>query len=763
MILKEAQRLYDLGWAVHWIKPNSKAPVKAGWSGPQRDSMDDLLLTYREGYGLGVRMGESSRLADGSGYLANIDIDIKSSDTRHKKEALGKLNELFPEAYKSAPVVKTGYGYRFFVKTETPVKSGKITASNETCRVRMPTAPVSAQQRKLLTPEELKAGWRVRPAWELDFMSAGRQVVLPPSIHPETGKPYVWLTPEDREIPLVEWAGFNPVKTGLEAVNGGFKPVNVDLVSSSLPDRIVDMILSGDGVEDRSAALLPVAIAMLRARFSEDEILSVLTDKDTFLGETAYEHAKTRDRARAAEWVRKYTLVKAREEVDAARAFADEVEVSPVLADEGAVKKQTAELVALTDWRLRIQRTGKDGDGPPKQTLENTVLILQNAVAFDVFKRDLFANRDAYTLDTPWGGKAGAALTDDDAIRIKHWLAVNYRFEPSIGTVYEAMTVISLENGFHPIRDELRALPLWDGVPRIDTWLTKYFGAHGPKEYLAQVFRKWLVASVARIYEPGLKFDWMPILEGGQGTGKSSFGAILFGQKYFADWLPELSDKDAALGLQGKRCIEFGELDSLRRNEVETIKAFVTRQVDNVRPPYGRRSVEIYRQVVFFGTTNKEEYLIDETGNRRFNPMRVGMLDFDALARDREQLWAEALFVYQNGLETTLYLEGEANTFAEQIQNEKMVSDESTFMAEQLAKCKAGKGPESIGEAFNFGKFRLINLFEEGTGPLRKWQETGRNIKFAAKALKSVGAEKWKSDGNIWWKWGPRDRVGTEK
>lgn len=755
-ILKEAKRLYELGAAVHWIKPNSKAPVKSGWSGPTRDPWDVVAKEYKPSYGLGVRLGASSKL-DG-GYLANIDVDIKSSDPRHQVEALSALNKKFPGLFEKAPIVKTGYGLRLFVKTKEPLPSGKITSSREETVVLMPTAEISAQQKKAvalgkITEEQLKAGYRVRPAWELDFMSNGRQVVMPPSIHPETKKSYLWQRPLNGHIPEVSGLGSVEKK---EETSGektkSFDPVSVELKGSKLPDRIIKMILKGDDVSDRSAVLLPVTIAMLKSGFTRQQILSVLTDKETFLGETAYDHAKTTSRDKAAQWLLKYTIPKAEREADASRAFTSNVVTAKLSDIDAAV--QEADLLN-TNWQLKIKRSGKNGDGPPKETLQNVVLILENAVGEDLFKRDLFANRDFYGLAAPWGGVCGAALSDDDGAKIKHWLSKKFRFEPSKDTIFDAVTIMATKNSFHPIRDELDRLPAWDFKPRIDTWLSRNFEAKGPPEYLAQVFRKWLVASVTRTYEPGAKFDWMLLLEGAQGTGKSSFGSILFGDEYFIDWLPQLADKDAALGLQGTRCVEFGELDQMRRNEIETVKAFVTRRIDKVRPPYGKRWLESKRQCVFFGTTNRDEYLKDDTGNRRFNPIEVGKLNFKALARERDQLWAEALFIYRNCLEESLYLEGEAEDYARQIQIEKVVSDETTFMVDSLRKFFANLSKEE--STFDASKFKITSLFSGigGQVPLEKWPENARSLQFAGRALKILGAKKRKIDGASWWGIGP--------
>ncbi len=755
LILKEGLRLYKLGMAVHWIKPNSKAPVKGGWSGPKRDPWDELEAEFQEGYGLGVRLGESSKV--GANFLANIDVDIKSQDPRHRKEAMAAVMSRFPQL-KTAPVVKTGYGYRFFAVTEKPLASGKITASKEQTVVMMPTADISQQQLRavsegVMTQAQLDAGYRVRTAWEIEFMSSGKQVVLPPSIHPDTGKPYVWTRPlEGLEMPKIALGGAFLKSAGSKrTVVKGFELAPVDLVSSPLSDRVVGIILNGDGVTDRSAALLTVAMAMCSAKYSDDEILTVLTDRETFLGDTAYEHAQTGSRAVAGEWVRRYTLEKARAETAASKAFEDEAVVEVHLSPAEALVQQ-AELVPQKNWKERLQRVGKNGDGAPRETLENVITVLVNAVSPEIFKRDMFLNRDSYGSATPWGGVEGEALTDDDAVKIKFWMGQKYRFEPSCHVIFEAMVVIATRNAYHPVRDELAALPPWDGVPRIDGWLKAHFGARGPDEYLAQVFRKWLVASVSRTYQPGLKFDWMPIFEGKQGTGKSSFGAILFGQQYFTDWLPVLSDKDAALGLQGIRCVEFGELDQLRRNELETTKAFVTRQVDKVRPPYGRKQLEIYRQCVFFGTTNKERYLKDDTGNRRFNPVMVGWLDFKALARDRDQLWAEALWVYHNRFETTLELEDKARVFADQAQANKMVEDDSIIMVRALELHREKVENNVLVTAFNYSEFKMADVFGEG-GPLEKYPGTSRNIQFATKALNAVGATRIHTKVGNRWNW----------
>ena len=383
------------------------------------------------------------------------------------------------------------------------------------------------------------------------------------------------------------------------------------------------------------------------------------------------------------------------------------------------------------------------------------MLFLQNKVSPDFLKRNTFAIRDAYTINTPWGGKKDDVVIDDDIARIRAWMGLTCGLEPKREALYDALTEIACANSFDPVRDALDALAPWDGVPRLDTWLAKNFEAEGDEEYLAQVFRKWMVAMVMRVYRPGLKFDWMPIFEGAQGVGKSSFGRLLCGDKYFTDWLPNLADKDAALALQGIWVVEMGELSQFRKNEMEVIKGFITRTTDKVRPPHGRKTIESHRRCVFFGTTNRDQYLRDDTGNRRFKPVKVGSLNFEALRADRLQLFAEAkhLMVTKVETEMTLDLTGMAKIFEASTQSEKMVEDDAHAMKMQIENFieRWAKNSENC-HPKDLSKFRMTDLFE-GIGPLQKWPTNMRNMIFAAKALKMLGFEKWRSNGVVYWKW----------
>jgi predicted P-loop ATPase len=206
-----------------------------------------------------------------------------------------------------------------------------------------------------------------------------------------------------------------------------------------------------------------------------------------------------------------------------------------------------------------------------------------------------------------------------------------------------AVEAVAKDASFHPVRDFLRGL-VWDGTQRVASFAERYLGAEAT-DYHRAVSRCVFIAAVARIMLPGCKHDHMPILEAPQGAGKSRAIATLF-HPWFTDDLAEFGSKDASMQVRAAWCIEVAELAAMTRNEIERVKAFITREVDRFRPSYGRRVIEVPRQSVFVGSTNTLAYLKDETGGRRFWPIQCGVIDAEAIKRDRNQLWAEAVTLF---------------------------------------------------------------------------------------------------------------------
>jgi len=285
------------------------------------------------------------------------------------------------------------------------------------------------------------------------------------------------------------------------------------------------------------------------------------------------------------------------------------------------------------------------------------LILLRDPDLLGLFRFDEFAQRMLITRPTP--GRASLAgrqayprpARDSDALDLLTFLQRNWLPTLTRELVEQALLQYQPDVSFHPVRDYLSGL-VWDGQPRLDTWLVEYLDADcaDGMGYLEQVGAKFLIAAVARIFRPGCKADNMIVLEGEQNLGKSTILLTLAGEHWFSDCLPaDLGAKDAMVHLQGKWICEMPELSQLKRSEVETIKAFVSRRTDKFRPPYGRQEHEYPRQCVFAGTTNSDRYLVDETGNRRFWVIKVGKCDLERLRADRDQLWAEATQRYESG------------------------------------------------------------------------------------------------------------------
>ena len=213
-------------------------------------------------------------------------------------------------------------------------------------------------------------------------------------------------------------------------------------------------------------------------------------------------------------------------------------------------------------------------------------------------------------------------------------------------TVWDAIQIAAHMNPKNEVREYIQSTE-WDNEPRLETFFQKAMGAED-SEYSRAVSRNFFISIVARVMNPGCKVDTMVILEGGQGTFKSTSLKVLAGD-WFAEANSSLDSKDFEQGLLGRMIVEFGELDQFRKSDSTLIKKKLSCSVDSYRPSYGRSVIDIPRTCVFVGTTNKDKYLQDETGGRRFWPIRVKICDIDYIKQNRDPLFAEALWLYKQG------------------------------------------------------------------------------------------------------------------
>jgi len=318
-------------------------------------------------------------------------------------------------------------------------------------------------------------------------------------------------------------------------------------------------------------------------------------------------------------------------------------------AEHGRVRVQT------DHWHQKLVQREVKGGIATEPIGANVTTILRHhpewsgVVAYDEFRETIVTLRPP-----PWHAEDAPAVckpgpwTDGDDARLTAWLARSqWQLNMPASAIDQGLATAAEQCAVHPVRDYLDGL-VWDGVERIDVFLHSYMHTSNTL-WEQKIGAMWLRSCVARIYQPGCQVDHALVLEGEQGLRKSTaFEALVPERFWYADSGIDVTNKDSYDALRGVWIYCIGELASLAKGDVERWKNFLTSKHDHYRPSYGKRARDFLRQTVFCADTNKDRYLTDATGNRRFWPVKVlSRIDVDAIRRDRDQLWAEAVHTYK--------------------------------------------------------------------------------------------------------------------
>src|SRR5262249_47972978 len=273
----------------------------------------------------------------------------------------------------------------------------------------------------------------------------------------------------------------------------------------------------------------------------------------------------------------------------------------------------------------------------PKKTYRNARVAIQAlgiTCRYDEFHDRMLVGGEPINQ---WAGE----LSDAANAILRQMVVECFGFDPGKDNIADATNAFCLETRFDRVMNYLNSRK-WDGTPRLETWLSTYLGA-ADTPLNREIGRLTLVAAVRRVRQPGCKFDQIPVLEGPEGTNKSTAIEILAGQENFSDQtILGLDDRQQQENVRGVWLYEIADLAGTSKADVDKVKAFGSRLADRARPAYGRQRVEQPRRCIFFATTNDDTYLKSQTGNRRFWPVKTRQIDLAALRRDRDQLWAEA-------------------------------------------------------------------------------------------------------------------------
>lgn len=350
-----------------------------------------------------------------------------------------------------------------------------------------------------------------------------------------------------------------------------------------------------------------------------------------------------------------------------------------------AAQENKDDVIGNPEWVLNFLDCNHDKDGnikSVKQFVHNFEIVMDKDSRFaGKIRLNEFAQQPYLYGSVPWENENNCrAWSSHDDSALFSLIQADYGLK-SRQDFADALKNVSMRNKFHPVRELLDSLT-WDGEVHIRKLLPEYLGAED-SDYTYQVMRLWMLGAVSRVYKPGNKFDYTIILQGSQGIGKSTFLKLMaLDDSWFNDSLDSLDSDKAVQSLTGSWIIELAELKSLARTAggVESVKRFLTATQDKYRIPYERRADTFYRQCVFAGTTNKDDFLQDETGNRRFLIIHTGVtkpfksLFIPEAMDDIKQAWAEAVHIWKNE-DPQLILPENCMQQAKELQEANMADD----------------------------------------------------------------------------------------
>lgn len=701
-MLESNRPLIDAGAALHWLVPFQKRPIASEWSKAPRHTYDDLKASWEEDNNIGVRLGEPSQI--GNYFLHVIDMDVERDEDAGKVLAI--LQSYVPNPTRMPAVISGsgGASRHFYFLTDKPFRK-KVLAHG---------------------------GTKGEDSWEIALMGTGSQVVLPPSIHPDTRQPYRWERRPDLDFPAlmfipsatVEGWGVSGSAKKSELSDEDFLERAVFFAPVDLTEEQIDAYLADvpNGDDTHYDTYIQVGMALHHQYRGSEEGFEKFVEWASRSSKFVESHARYRWNKSFSgdnESVVTFRSVMARANAARGQSFlldlsddsdGFEAPAKPAagstslscLLDEPAAA--SVDILPVPKANSVIPRPSDswtslfslNSEGEPVANLHNVNLIVANDAriyaskefnefTYQVVKRrkpgQIVKKRESAkppaNLDGPHWNIAdpinGDPYSDTLINDIRRCIEApksqgGYGIKVSDRDLHAAIDISARQHSFHPIRDRLvQCYEMWDRkLGRVENLFVDYLGCPDTP-YHRDAARLFLLGAVARIFQPGCKFDFVPIIEGAQGKGKTTFIQTLALEiEWYRELVGDISDpKEAVAAISGAWVLEIGELSAMYKSEVNDLKAFVSRQVDTARMPYERTARAFPRQCVFIGSTNDREYLRDATGGRRYWPIECrveGMIDNDRLRREISQIWGEAVHLYltmAQGGKLSLFLDNE--------------------------------------------------------------------------------------------------------